>query len=465
MITTPEHIWEIIHASCMAKDVVLTDLCDFKICQSPHIMKGASMKTSSYFISTKIDDFVLYYNLVNDTMLQLPAERNEGCIECLKNPNNTRSIYWNKLYEDRFIVEDDYDEMKEIQRRHWRAVNSADELRITVIATLKCNSDCIYCDQRNLDFQYSEMTEDDFDRLYEFLTGASQKKIHINWYGGEPLLAKDKILKFCAKADKDKRHTYSYSISTNASVFDERFFRMMERYGLTNVTVSVVGTGELHSTLRPSAEYDFGCVVKNIINMTRYTNVIVNLNLCKSNIGNIKNIFEELSGYRHSSLSFSFSRIVSYDHRPCAEIELDVDAYMRCVIDSANWALDHQFHISDMSCFQNFGVYCGVYARNNYVVGPGLYLYQCDRSYDPRDSFAQIVNGALVYHLNQNNCADVELCIDPYQFDECRVCKLLPYCNGGCDYLRKMGKDACPPEKNYLEEYLKLYYRIFYARQ
>lgn len=427
--------------------------------------KGATMKTSDYFISARIDDFVLYYNLVNDTLLQLPVERNEGCIECLKNPNNTRSIYWNKLYEDRFIVEDDYDEMKEIQRRHWRAVNSADELRITVIATLKCNSDCIYCDQRNLDFQYSEMTEDDFDRLYEFLTGASQKKIHINWYGGEPLLAKDKILKFCAKADKDERHTYSYSISTNASVFDERFFRMMERYGLTNVTVSVVGTGELHSTLRPSAEYDFGCVVKNIISMTRYTNVIVNLNLCKSNIGNIKNIFEELSGYRHSSLSFSFSRIVSYDHRPCAEIELDVDTYMKCVIDSANWALDHQFHISDMSCFQNFGVYCGVYARNNYVVGPGLYLYQCDRSYDPRDSFAQIVNGALVYHLNQNNCADAELCIDPYQFDECRVCKLLPYCNGGCDYLRKMGKDACPPEKNYLEEYLKLYYRIFYARQ
>lgn len=423
------------------------------------------MKTSSYFISARIDDFVLYYNLVNDTLLQLPVDRNEGCIECLKNPNNTRSIYWSKLYEDRFIVEDDYDELKEIQRRHWKTVNSADELNITVISTLKCNSDCTYCYQRNLDFPYSEMTEDDFDGLYEFLTGAPQKNIHISWYGGEPLLAKDEILKFCAKADKDKRHKYSYSVSTNASVYDEKFFRMMDRYGLTNVTVSVVGAGEIHSALRPSAEYDSDRVIRNIISMTRHTNVIVDLNLCRTNLENIREIFEELSGYRHSSLSFSFSRIVSYDHRPCAEIELDTDTYMKHVIELANWALDHQFHISDMSCFQNFGVYCGVYARNNYVVGPGLYLYQCDRSYDPQDSFAQIVDGALVYHLNHIGCADAELCLDPYKVDECRECKLLPYCNGGCDYLRKIGKSACPPEKNYLEEYLRLYYRIFYARQ
>ncbi|MDE6620096.1 MAG: radical SAM protein [Lachnospiraceae bacterium] len=422
------------------------------------------MKKSSYFISTRIDDFVLYYNLVNDTLLQIPFERNEGFVECLQNPNNTRSIYWQKLYEDRFIVEDDYDERKEIQRRHWKTVNSADELNITVISTLKCNSDCVYCYQRGLDLQYAEMTEDDFDGLYEFLLKVPQRNIHINWYGGEPLLAKDAILKFCAKADKDKRHTYSYSLSTNASIYDEKFFRMMDRYGMTNVTVSAVGMGETHSALRPSTEYDSERVIKNIISMTRHTNVIVNLNLCRSNMENIKEIFEELSGYRHSSLSFSFSRIVSYDHRPCAEIELDVDTYMRHVIELSNWALDHQFHISDMSCFQNFGVYCGVYAKNNYVVGPGLYLYQCDRSYNPKDSFGHIADGALIYHKNETVCDNTDFCLDPYKVDACLECRLLPYCNGGCDYLRKIGKDACPPEKNYLEEYLKLYYRIFYER-
>ena len=298
------------------------------------------MKKSNYIISAQMNDFVLYYNLVNDTLLQLPADRNEGCIECLRNPNDTRSVYWRKLYEDKFIVEDDFDELKEIRRRHWKTVNNAEELNITVVATLNCNSDCVYCYQRNLNLQYAEMTEVDFDGLYEFLLKVPQRNIHINWYGGEPLLAKDQILKFCARADKDKRHTYTFSSSTNASIYDEKFFRMMERYGLTNVSVSFVGTGAIHGTLRPSTECDVDRVIRNIISMTRYTNVIVNLNLCKSNIGNIKEIFGELSGYRHTSLSFTFSRILSYDNRPCAEIELDVDTYMKYVIELSNWALD-----------------------------------------------------------------------------------------------------------------------------
>lgn len=427
--------------------------------------RGAIMKTSNYFISTQIDDFVLYYNLVNDTLLQLPVYHNAGCIECLHDPNNTRSIYWSKLYEDKFIIEDDFDEMKAIQRRHWRTVNSTDALHITVISTLKCNSDCTYCYQRNLDFARAEMTDEDFDGLYTFLLEVPQRDIHINWYGGEPLLARDKILKFCARADRDKRHTYSYSISTNASVYDDRFFRKMEHYGLTNATVSMVGTGEIHNALRPSKEYDSDRVIRNIISMLRHTNVVVNLNLCRKNIENIREIFEELSGYRHSSLSFTFSRITSYEHRPCAELELDIDTYMKHVIELANWALDHQFRVSDMSCFQNFGVYCGAYAKNNYVVGPGLYLYQCDRSYDPNDAFAKIADGTLRYRENGIGCGNAGLCLDPYKVDACRTCRLLPYCNGGCDYLRKIGKCACPPEKDYLEEFLKLYYRIRYERQ
>ncbi len=423
------------------------------------------MKKSRYFISAQMEDFVLYYNLVNDTLLKLPAEKNEGCIKCLENPNDRTSIYWSKLYSDKFIIEDHYDELKETQRRHWKTVNNSDELNLTVICTFGCNSDCVYCYQRNLDFECLEMSSADFVQLRTFLNGIPQKYIHINWYGGEPLLVKDKILHFCAEMDKDKKHTFSYSISTNGSIYDEKFFRMMERYGMTSVTVSVVGIGKESERLRPSNTFCADNVIRNIILMTRYTNVIVNLNLCKSNVEQIREVFEALSGYRYSSLSFTFSHIVSYDHRPCEDIVLDVDTYMKCMIELSNWALDHRFRISDMSCFQNFGVYCGAYAKYNYVIGPGLYVYQCDRSYNPKDSFARIVNGALEYNQNSTGCSEDKYCIDPFQNEECKDCKILPYCNGGCAYLRKITKDACPPEKNYLEDYLKLYYRIFYEEQ
>ena len=115
-----------------------------------------------------------------------------------------------------------------------------------------------------------------------------------------------------------------------------------------------------------------------------------------------------------------------------------------------------------MSCFQNFGVYCGAYSKHNEVVGPGLYVYQCDRTYNPADAKGQIVEGRFVWKDNCADCENAGACLDPFAVEECKDCKILPYCNGGCDYLRKIGKSACPVEKDYLEEYLKLYYRIFY---
>ena len=420
------------------------------------------MKTSKYYISTKIDNCVLYYNLVNDTLLSLPEALEEGCVKCLENPNNKDTIYWRKLYNDRFIVDDNYDEMKEIQRRHWRTANTVNEYSVTVLCTLKCNSECTYCYQRNLEFEYAQMTESDFDGLYEYLCKVPQQNIHINWFGGEPMLLKNQILNFSRRADRDRKHLYSHSISTNGSIYDERFFREMEQYGLTNVNASMVGLGSIHNQLRPSQDYDAEVVFKNLLRMTRHTTVVININLCKSNIDHAKEILERFASYQYLPIRFNFSRIVSYDHIPCKEEELDIDTYMKRVIELSNWALDQGFVICDMSCFQNFGVYCGAYAKNNDVIGPNLYVYQCDRTYNPADAKGQIVDGKLILKENCANCANAETCLDPFAIEACKDCKILPYCNGGCDYLRRIGMSPCPTEKDYLEDYLKLYYRIFY---
>ncbi len=423
------------------------------------------MKKSNYIISTEIDNCVLYYNLVHDTLLSLPATMNEECVACLENPNDRDSIYWQKLYKDKFIIEDDYDELIEMQRRHWRTVSQSDEYNLTVICTLKCNSDCTYCYQRNLDFKYIEMTQTDLIGLYEFLLSIPKKMININWCGGEPMLMRKQILKFCKMLDSDKNHFYSHSISTNASIFDERFFEDMENYGLFNVNASVIGTGAIHSELRRSDEYDADIVFRNLIRIARYTTVVVDINLCKSNIDHVKEIFEYFDGYQYLPIRFRFTRIVSYDHNPCNNIELDVDTYMKHVIELSNWALDQGFHLCDMSCFQNFGVYCGAYEVHHNVIGPGLYVYQCNRTYNPDKATAQIVEGKLVHNPKLSGCEGLKSGIDPYAVEACKNCKILPYCNGGCNHMRKIGKSACPDEKNYLEDYLKLYYRIFYTQQ
>ena len=104
------------------------------------------------------------------------------------------------------------------------------------------------------------------------------------------MLLKNQILSFCRKADRDRKHLYSHSLSTNGSIYDERFFREMEQYGLTNVNASMVGLGDIHNKLRPSQDYDAETVVKNLLKMTRHTTVVININsICQSVL-----IFREL---------------------------------------------------------------------------------------------------------------------------------------------------------------------------
>lgn len=233
----------------------------------------------------------------------------------------------------------------------------------------------------------------------------------------------------------------------------------MRSYGLQVIDTTIVGDSGSQAVLRKSQIYSYTNVYNNIIKMAEYSTVVVSINLCKVNIGLTKQTLASYLGYRNLPIYFTFNRIVSYDNNPCTDIELDVDTYMLTIIDLMHWALDNGLKICDMSCFQNDGVYCSAYVGNNHTISAGLYVYQCEHHFTPENAIARIINGKL--HCIEK--APCKLCIDPYATTECVKCKLLPYCNGGCSHSRNIGKSYCPDEKDFLEEYLKIYYKKYYT--
>ena len=48
---------------------------------------------------------------------------------------------------------------------------------------------------------------------------------------------------------------------------------------------------------------------------------------------------------------------------------------------------------------------------------------------------------------------------DPFNDENCALCKWMPICGGGCVFeTRKLGEPFCYPPKYSIEQYLKLYY-------
>jgi sulfatase maturation enzyme AslB (radical SAM superfamily) len=104
---------------------------------------------------------------------------------------------------------------------------------LTFYMTGDCNYDCSYCYQKK-DKKYLDLTT--AKKAVEFLLPVLTQECSINFYGGEPLLASDKIREVVQVIqDKNKRlqKKISFSLSTNGSLVDDDVLEFLDRNKFT----------------------------------------------------------------------------------------------------------------------------------------------------------------------------------------------------------------------------------------
>lgn len=117
-----------------------------------------------------------------------------------------------------------------------------------------CNIRCSYC--RNRDYEQgvkSVMPIEKLERLFVFLSSLPQQKVHVNWHGGEPLLAGKNFFNHIVRLEKqypDKM--WSNVIQTNAMLVDHEWAEFFVRNKF-NVGVSIDGNEETHNHDRITA--------------------------------------------------------------------------------------------------------------------------------------------------------------------------------------------------------------------
>lgn len=102
--------------------------------------------------------------------------------------------------------------------------------KFTIILTDRCNFHCSYCYQKKANrwLDISTVTKA-LDFIYPHLT----KECTINFYGGEPLLAFDRIKETIAHLERlNRRRTrkIQYSLSTNGSLLSEEILRFLDEH-------------------------------------------------------------------------------------------------------------------------------------------------------------------------------------------------------------------------------------------
>src|SRR3954454_10308157 len=113
----------------------------------------------------------------------------------------------------RMLVGDEVDEVEVLERRYRAGTADTSSFALTIVTSLGCNFDCPYCFENKPAAILDEETE---RLLLEVLDAQlpTIEQFEVTWYGGEPLLAQDRIDRMSeAFIERARTHDVAYAAS------------------------------------------------------------------------------------------------------------------------------------------------------------------------------------------------------------------------------------------------------------
>lgn len=170
-----------------------------------------------------------------------------------------------------------YDE--EQQKKYLERYSKLPSQSITLFLAEKCNLQCGYCFVReNKVLDHGQLMSWDVAKQaidFAFRRAEKSDKVHIIFFGGEPLLNKKVLYKAVAYGQElaqQQGKEVGYSMTTNATLLDTEMIEYIVQHNIS-VLISLDGTKEVHDAIRPFAGSQVSShdvTVKNIRELMRH---------------------------------------------------------------------------------------------------------------------------------------------------------------------------------------------------
>lgn len=420
------------------------------------------MKPSKYNIIFDHDNKKYLFNTISCGM----AEVDEKFLNELNSGTNRLKSYPNyeELVTNRFIVEDDFDELAFIKYRLHCGTNMQ-FVRLTITLTLACNFNCAYCyeNPRN-GLIKDEVKEAIYKKIEEILkTG---KKISVTWFGGEPLIAKEIIWEMSQKIDEicaKYNTTCIYDMSTNGYLLDQNVISQLIEHRVNSFQVTLDGPPEIRDTrrtLKNGKGGTFETIIKNLqLALSKGMSIRIRVNVSRSNAKYLEDLMKVLAENNLQKCFVYVAYVRAYTKQEDGST-LTAEEFSNIVIDFAKLLKKYEFGFYLDSCYPHFLFSnCGAGTESNLVIDPDGYLYRCFAELGHIGShYGNILKTNLKSDINWHMNNIKYLTCSPFEKQECVNCKVLPLCLGGCKfYTLNTGEPDCSVWKYNINEALKAF--------
>ena len=168
----------------------------------------------------------------------------------------------------------------------------------TILTTTDCNARCFYCYEKGR--SRIPMSDDTAVATVKYIIRNSPDgKVHLRWFGGEPLYNKRVITLICSQL-KDAGLEFRSSMVSNGLLFDEETVReAIEDWNLKKVQITLDGTEQIYNRVKNYVDplgNPFRRVIENIhLLLDAKVRVNIRLNIDRYNADDLFVLVDQLS--------------------------------------------------------------------------------------------------------------------------------------------------------------------------
>jgi len=323
-----------------------------------------------------------------------------------------------------------------------------DFLHLTILPTLDCCCACYYCFEKNRTPVY--MDESVIDSIIEFIKANNRiQRLHITWFGGEPLMAKSVIKNFNNKLLRNFRGLYSSDLITNGIYLNEDAIKLIDECNISEVQISLDGLKENHNKIKRCKVVDdpYEAALSNVerlIQAIPYISINLRVNFAKDNISEFIESYRYLSKRFNDKVFISPGFLVNKNSTICVEGKscsfFNLEDKYSCALN-----LWQNYRIPTGRILNNdYTLECAIRNKAALVIGPNGELYKCWEHVGTKSKQIGIITrkGIVINHSRYNQIITLLEKTDPLRLTICNNCEYLPICYGGCPIERNHTTDV-----------------------
>lgn len=422
------------------------------------------MKPSRYNHFFEIENnYSIAYNAFSNACAIIENRKLEEFFDFIKYKSEIELSFLQNLQKGSFLIEDNIDELELVRYNLYKSRFSTSTLNLTIIPTLDCNFNCVYCFEKKVHIcEY--MNKDIQKQIVKFVNNHADhiSAFNVIWYGGEPLLALEimeslslSFIRICS----ENKIIYSASLITNGFLLTRDVLTKLQKIKINTIQVTIDGGPEDHNVKRPliGGGKTFEKILYNLSNgIDLLPRVLIRINIDVNNqdAGNIVmnyikqyGLIDKIEVYLGCIRDDNncYDKNVCLDEKTFAKLEF---AFVSSI--KPNSIVMYPRNKFSFCCADNV---------NSLVVGSDGSLYKC---------WSEVgnINKSVGNIKNTENKVNKKILdyimFDPTYKDPCKDCDILPICMGGCPFQRDSKTSMqCSKYRFILEKCLKNAIKVY----